>query len=230
LTSFYILIQKLYKMKKPIQLFFIAMLLTGISFIASAQETADRLLPRIGIKGGLNYSNFFINDIDDKNSLLGFNAGLFAKCPITRFIAIQPELYFTTKGSEVTYNNLFADGAARFRLSYLEVPVLLVININENFNIHGGPYVSYLLDGSVTNESSAAVFDFERNIDVDDYNRMDAGVAIGAAIDIRKISIGARYNYGMTTIGKQNTFAGAAYTFPDAKNSVFNIYLALSLN
>ncbi|HTN17183.1 MAG TPA: porin family protein [Chitinophagaceae bacterium] len=218
-------------MKKPIQLYLIAMLLTSIfSLTARAQETADRILPRVGIKGGLNYSNFFINDIDDKNALLGFNAGLFAKCPITRFIAIQPELYYTTKGSEVTYNNVFAAGAARFRLSYIEVPVLLVINLNENFNIHGGPYVSYLLDGRVSNQSSAEIFDFERNINTDNYNRMDAGVAIGAAIDIRKISIGARYNYGMTTIGKESTFAGTSYTFPNAKNSVFNIYLGLSLN
>lgn len=200
------------------------------SYTASAQETSDRILPRIGIKGGVNSSNFFINDIDDKNMLLGFNAGLFAKCPITKFISIMPELYYTTKGSEVTYNNTVVNGSARFRLSYLEAPILLALNINENFNVHAGPYVSYLLTGDVTNQSNVSVFDFEKNIDVDDYNRMEAGVAVGAALDIRKISIGARYNYGMSTIGKEATFAGASYRFPDAKNSVFNLYLALSLN
>ena len=215
-------------MKNLIKIFSLSAMLFSIN--TNAQETAGRLLPRIGLKGGVNYSNFFVDDIDDKNALVGFNAGLFAKMPITRFIAIQPELYFTTKGSEVSYKGLFANGDARFRLSYLEVPVLLVINLNQNFNIHGGPYVSYLLAGDVSNESTSPSFDFEKNIDVDDYNRMDAGLTLGAAIDIRKISIGARYSYGMTTIGKERNFANVAYRFPDAKNSVFNIYLALSLN
>ena len=195
-----------------------------------AQETSDRILPRIGLKGGVNLSNFFTQDIDDENALIGFNAGVFIKMPLAKSFSVQPELYFTTKGSEVSYNNLFASGNARFRLSYLELPVLLVWNINSNFNIHSGPCIAYLLSGDVTNESSAPLFDFEKNIDVNDYNRMDASVAVGAAIDIRKISLGARYNYGVTTIGKERDYLGNTYRFPDAKNSVLNVYVALSLN
>jgi hypothetical protein len=216
-------------MKKLIHLSLLITLLLQTSLL-SAQETSSRIMPRIGLKGGLNLSNFFTQDIDDENALIGFNAGLFIKMPVTKSFAVQPELYFTTKGSQVSYNNLFASGDARFRLSYLEMPVLLVWNINSNFNIHGGPCIGYLLSGDVTNESSAPIFDFEKNIDVNDYNKMEASVAVGAAIDIRKISVGLRYNYGITTVGKEKDYLGTVYRFPDAKNSVLNVYLALSLN
>ncbi|MES2478711.1 MAG: porin family protein [Bacteroidota bacterium] len=216
-------------MKKLIHLSLLFTLLLQTSLLR-AQETSSRILPRIGLKGGLNLSNFFTQDIDDENALIGFNAGLFVKMPVTKSFAVQPELYFTTKGSQVSYNNLFASGDARFRLSYLEMPVLLVWNINSNFNIHGGPCIGYLLSGDVTNESSAPIFDFEKNIDVNDYNKMEASVAVGAAIDIRKISVGLRYNYGITTVGKEKDYLGTVYRFPDAKNSVLNVYLALSLN
>lgn len=216
-------------MKKLIQLSVLVTLLLQTSLLR-AQETSSRILPRIGLKGGLNLSNFFTQDIDDKNSLIGFNAGMFIKMPVSKSFSVQPELYFTTKGSQVSYNNLFASGDARFRLSYLEMPVLLVWNINSNFNIHGGPCIGYLLSGDVTNESSAPVFDFEKNIDIDNYNKMEASVAVGAAIDIRKISLGLRYNYGITAIGKEKNYLGTVYKFPDAKNSVLNVYMALSLN
>lgn len=204
--------------------------LTFLSYSTQAQETSDRILPRIGIKGGVNLSNFFTQDIDDENALIGFNAGLFVKMPVAKSFSIQPELYYITKGSEVSYNNLFATGNARFRLSYLEMPVLLVWNINSNFNIHGGPCLAYLLNGAVSNTSSAPLFDFEKNIDINDYNKMDASIAVGAAIDIRKISIGVRYNYGVSTIGKERDYLGNTYRFPDAKNSVLNVYAAISLN
>lgn len=204
--------------------------LLGISPVdTSAQVTKGRILPRVGIKAGLNYSNIFSDGVD-RNSLAGFNAGLFAKVPVTGSVSIQPELYFTTKGSRLTYNSTFANGDAQFKLSYLELPVLFVYNLSRHFNIQAGPYVSYLLDGKATNKSSAPIFDFENQLKNDDYNRLDAGLAAGLALDVSKISFGARYTYGMTTIGKENTYAGTNYRFPDGKNSVFNFYVALSFN
>lgn len=214
---------------------FTLIVLTALSVngnIAAAQDAADRVLPRIGIKGGLNLSSFFTRDIDDKNALIGFNAGIFVKMPVAKRLSIQSELYYTTKGAQVSYNNLFAKEEARYRLNYLELPLLVVFNLTKNLNVHAGPYISYLLTSDVSNESSTPVFDFKKNIDLHDYNRMDAGAAIGAAVDFRKLSIGARYNYGLTTVGKERNFGttNTPYRFLDAKNSVLNVYVALSLN
>ena len=54
-----------------------------------------------GVKGGFNMSNLTKDDnVDDNNILYGFNAGLYATLPISDFVAIQPEILFTTKGTE----------------------------------------------------------------------------------------------------------------------------------
>lgn len=224
-------------MKKSIVLISTSLLLLcSAHSVVKAQENTDKkseLTARFGIKAGFNLSNLYTEsgEADDKKMLGGFNAGVFAKLPIAKFLAIQPELYFTTKGAQINYKNAFVDGDARFRLNYIELPVLLVVNINQNFNIHGGPYAGYLVNSSVSNKSNASAFDFEKNLNNDDYNRFDAGLAVGAGLDIGAVGIGARYSYGFTKVGKERTFPGGqSYTFPNAQNGVLNVYLSLSLN
>lgn len=203
-------------------------ILCALSVTVQAQVNKD--LPRLGIKGGVNFSSLYTQDSYDTKMLTGFNIGLFSKVPITRHIALQPEFMFTTKGAEVTYNNTFVDGIARFKLNYLELPLLLSINLTDNFNIHAGPYVAYLISGKVNNESNVNVFDFEENINSDDFNRIDAGIAVGAGVDVGSLGLGVRYTYGLSTVGKEKSFLGTTYTFPDAKNGVLNFYVALAIN
>ena len=197
---------------------------------SNAQDFISNPPARFGIKGGLNYSHLDLQNATNDQWLLGFNLGLFAKLPLTSSVAIQPELYYTTKGSNVTYNSLFVDGTARFNFNYLELPLLLVLNPVSILNIHFGPYISYLLNGIVTNGSNINLFNFENNINLSDYNRLDAGIAVGAGIDLGGLSVGLRYNFGLTKIGRERTFLGTTYTFPDARNGVLNAYLSLSLN
>lgn len=198
-----------------------------ISFSIQAQ---DSIPTRIGIKGGVNFSTLYAENVDDTKMLTGINLGLFAKLPLSDHFALQPELYYTMKGAEVKYNNFFVDGTARFNLNYIELPLLLVINITDFVNIHGGPYAAYLISGKAKNESNINLFDFEENLDTDDYNKFDLGIAAGVGLDFNAISLGLRYNHGTTTIGKEETFLGTTYTFPDAKNGVLSLYLSLSLN
>jgi hypothetical protein len=37
------------------------------------------------------------------------------------------------------------NGTAQFKLNYIEVPLLLVVNLTQNLNIHAGPYAAYLI-------------------------------------------------------------------------------------
>lgn len=126
-------------MKKSKSLILIALLISLISYTtAKAQEETASF----GLKGGLNFSNLYTNNVDDNNVLTGFNAGLYAKLPLTKTFAIQPEINYTTKGAEVVYNNTITTGTAKFNVNYIEVPVLLVINMTNNFNFHIGPYAA----------------------------------------------------------------------------------------
>jgi hypothetical protein len=180
-----------------------------------------------GVKGGFNMSNLYNNNADDENILYGFNAGVYATLPISDFIAIQPEILFTTKGAELEYDNAFVSGTGKFKLNYIEVPLLVRVNVTKNFNIHAGGYASYLVSSKVSGDGD---FNFDEDIDTDDLNKFDAGLSAGVGVDFNPISIGLRYNYGLTTIGKERTVAGTTYTVPDAKNSNLTLYLSYKLN
>lgn len=215
---------------KNLFLTFTATLVTLCMTLSQAQAQGDELKPRFGIKGGANLSNLYTKDVDDNNMLTGFNAGVFAKLPVTSTFAIQPELYYTTKGAESTYNNTFVQGTARFNLNYIELPVLAVVNVSKYFNVHAGPYAAFLLNGSATNKSNVTLFNFENNINTDDFNKFDFGLALGLGVDLGALGFGLRYNYGLTTVGKERTFLGTNYTFPDGKNSVLSLYASFALN
>jgi len=215
-------------MKQSLKTIAASLLLVFIMHTSTKAQDSNPV--RFGIKGGVNFSTLNAKDVDNTKMRTGFNVGLFAKLPLTGYFAVQPEIYYTTKGGDVTYNNSFVDGTAGFHLNYLEVPLMLVGNITQNFNIHAGPYAAFLINGKVKNESNVNLFDFEENLNTDDYNTFEAGFAIGAGIDLKAVSLGARYNHGFTNVGKERTFLGTSYTFPDAKNGVINLYISLSLN
>lgn len=197
--------------------------------IASAQSTV--VGPEFGIKGGVNMSNLYSDDVDDENVLWGFNAGVFAAFPIADNVFIQPEILYTTKGAELEYNSDIASGTSKFKLGYVEVPLLVRFNLTENFNIHVGGYASYLVNAKVTNDTDGGDgLDFDEDLDADDFERFDAGLSAGIGVDFNPVSVGLRYNYGLTTIGKEREFAGTSYTFPDAKNSNLSLYVSYKLN
>lgn len=166
------------------------------------------------------------DDVNDNNILYGFNAGVYATLPISDFVAIQPEVLFTTKGAKLEYSGL-VDGDAKFKLNYIEVPLLVRVNITKNFNVHAGGYASYLVSSKVTGSGD---IEFNEDVNRDDLNKFDAGIAAGVGVDFDPISIGVRYNYGLTTVGKERTVLGNTYTFPDAKNSNLTLYLSYKLN
>ena len=201
-----------------------------IQQVQTVQTTEALPQLRLGIKAGTNFSS--LNTTNDANArmITGLNLGVFTKIPVAPLLAIQPELYITTKGAAVSYNNLIVDGTANFYLNYLEIPILLVINLSPNFNFHIGPYVSYLMGANAKNESNVHLFNFENNLKVNDFNRFDAGVVAGLGIDIGGISLGARYNLGMQKVGKERTILGTTYTIPDANNSVITLYASISIN
>jgi hypothetical protein len=206
----------------------ILIMVLAISITSVKGQSSDQNNIKFGIKGGLNISNMFSKDVQDNNTIMGFHGGLFLKLPITSALSFQPELLYTTKGSELTYNS-FITGKASFSLNYIEMPLLAVINLTENFNIHGGVYFASLTGVKITNKSSVDLFNFESDLKKSDFEMFDYGLVAGAGLDFNKFSLGIRYEYGMKPVGKERSFLGQSYRIPDARNSTIQLYLSFSI-
>ena len=214
-------------MKSQIKLL-AAIAFTGFTFTSIKAQHSDET--QFGIKGGVNFSNIYDTEVDDNNVLTSFNAGVYASFPVGDILSIQPEILYSRKGGELNYDNAITSGTAQFKLNYIEVPVLFKVNVTDNLNIHVGPYFAYLIDAAVSNDASGDAIDFEDSYDNDDFNKFDVGISAGLGFDFNSFGIGARYNYGLSTIGKKRDFAGTTYTIPDGKNSSISLYLSYKLN
>lgn len=204
-------------------------LMSGSVQAQQQQTTAESgLSPKFGLKAGLNLANLYVDEVKDENFKAGFNAGVYAKLPVTRGLSIQLELLYSNKGAKVTYDLpgiLGGDGEYRFNLHYVELPVMAVINVVKNFNIHAGPYVSYLAGANVTRLDDDNDINEITELKADNFNRIDYGLAGGLGFDFQNLTIGARYNYGLREIGESG-FSGEVTR--NSKNSVINVYLGIA--
>lgn len=185
---------------------------------------------QIGLRGGVNFSYLHTRGAADMKMLTGFNNGFFIRMPLVKRGSFQPEIYYITKGADITYNIPFADGTVRYKFSYIEMPLMLVFHITPQFNIQAGPYLACLIDSEVKNQAGVYLFNYREHIHTQDFNRFDAGIVQGISFDIGAFGIGARYSYGFIKAGKEKDFSGKLYRFPDAGNSSIITYISYSFN
>ena len=154
---------------------------------------------RMGIKAGVN-----VNKIDGLAYKAGFNynfqAGLFTQFNLTKRIALQPELNFVqsqyefTDNSNTIYDDLFGGGTQhKAKLDYLEIPILLNINIGptKKVKLQLGPAYSGVLKQNVDS--------LRANIK-DIYKNGEMSAIAGLWIQLPFVNIGARYKVGLTDV------------------------------
>jgi hypothetical protein len=194
---------------------------------AQAQQS-----PRVGIKGGLNLSNLYVNDADDENARIGWHAGFYGQLFSSEAFAIQPEVNFSTKGTGITYGvisngNVNVEYETKFILNYIDIPVLAVFKLGRAAEIHAGPYWSYLVSAQVKNNDGDPNNEFDTK-DRKNFDNWDYGLVGGIGFNLGKgAQLGVRYNYGLNEIA--NTRA-AKVLLGNSKNQVAQLYLAFNLN
>jgi len=202
------------------------LLVTTMTTRAQEQQTAAEPSPsaKFGIKGSFQLTSLYIDNVSSEHMKAGFNAGVFAKLPVTTGFSIQPELLYSVKGAKDTYSNFVqGDGEYRFNLGYVELPVLAVVNICKNFNIHAGGYAAYLVNANVKDVNNDGSIEGATDLNTDNFNRWDFGLAGGAGFDFGNVTLGARYNYGLSNIGKSGNLSGDLTK--SSKNAGVAIYL-----
>jgi Outer membrane protein beta-barrel domain len=213
-----------FSIKKLVSVSFMAIALFFVSNTSFAQS--DDTQVRFGVKGGLNVTNLYVDDVDDENSKIGFHAGLWMKAPLGELFAIQPELMWSSKGSTiVSYNNIpfVQDGDVRFNLNYIDLPVLGSLTLGP-ISLQAGPYVSYLVNANVKNLKEDLSSGAEVNLDEGDFQRMDYGLTGGLAVDIKGFQVGARYMYGLREIGNSDI---AGQITRNAKNQGLQFFVGI---
>lgn len=214
-------------MKNSVKTIAAAALMT-LGFLATDHNAQAQTRVRTGIKGGLSASTLQFNNIDltDRKERIGFHAGLFTQIPVGSAFAIQPELLYSNKGASSNYRALSQDSRASFNLNYVELPVLATIKLGNAAEIQAGPYVSYLLNSNVSN-TGGILGNSSINLNADQFNRLDYGLAGGVNVYFGQLLLGLRYAQGLQPIA--NTTASRA-VFDNAKNGVGYLSIGYSFN
>jgi hypothetical protein len=196
----------------------------AIGLLQTTQSEAQ--IARSGIKGGLNASNLYIDNISDRNPRYGFNIGLFTQVSLIKGVLyLQPEIDYSTKGTTARYDilNTF-QGETTFKLDYAEVPLLLTYKIGKIIDIQAGAYGGYLVNASSKSKSDNGSSS-EVLLNKDNYKNFDYGLAAGLSLYFGKLMIGTRYSQGLQKIA--NTDAAKVF-LGDSKNSVGQINIGFT--
>lgn len=153
------------------KLFVAAALIAGC-FCSHAQD--------LGIKAGVNFSNFAGNDSDGFNVLTGFHAGIFTEVQLFKHLTFQPELVYSKQGAKLQ--------DTEYELNYLNVPAVFKLYFNDGFNIQAGPQFGLLISES-------------DNFNGFNSKTYDLGVALGAEFFVTDgLFVQGRYIYGTSSV------------------------------
>jgi len=167
-----------------------------------------------GIKGGWIYSSFSQAG-ESLDSRGGWEAGIFFGGNRGGVVGLMGELLYARKS--------FEEGVVlkTTNLDYFEIPVLLRLNIGSSNKNKG--VIFYGLAGPVFDINLKAEQD---GVDVsDDYEKFDIGVLLGGGLEISRIILEARYNWGL-----KNLLKNSGALSGDLKNQTFALIGGIRFN
>jgi hypothetical protein len=174
-------------------------LFLSLTVMAKAQS-ADT---HFGLKAGLNISSLDEKNGVDFNSKAGFHIGGLAHVHLSPHFGVQPEIVYSEQGGK--------DGADKWNINYLNVPVLFQYMTGGGLRLETGPQLGFAVSSKIKSG------DIEQNIK-DDVKTVDVSWALGASyLFPEAIGIDARYNIGLTNVNDAES--------PIVRNRVFQVGL-----
>lgn len=180
--------------------------------------SASAQLPiSLGIKGGVNMSNFS-GDVNDKSAKAGFHVGIVADIdlPVSN-LGILTGLEYTAKGAKYKVDPLLPRLEAN--ANYLQLPAHLRYKFDLMPSIsliaHGGPYFAYGVDGKIK-QAGDKIDTFGKN----GLDRFDWGLGAGIGARVWKLGVDLGVDFGLKNIGdkdvsvkNQNAYFSVSYFF-----------------
>lgn len=180
---------------------YLLILLLFISTASMAQvsklDMDHENLFRFGAKAGVNASKMSGSSFK-KGFKYNYQLGGFVQINFSKRFGIQPEVSLVQSSSEFTddpaevYDDLFDGSQRKAKLSYLEVPVLLNVNLgpSKRVKLQVGPSYGGLLKQTVDS----------LKVNGDLYKKSEWSAIGGLWIQLPLINIGARFKQGLTNI------------------------------
>lgn len=160
----------------------------------------------LGLKGGVNFSKVSF-DLEDYSteSITKSHFGAFTRLGFGR-IFVQPEVYFTGKGGDVTSG--LVSTVTSFDYKSVDIPVLLGFRL-----VKGKIFGLHLVAGPVFSNITSKEVNGSSVVDESFYKNNYTGIQYGVGADIWFITLDARMENGLGNFyshpeasGKSNTF------------------------
>ncbi|MGY5847538.1 porin family protein [Salegentibacter sp. HM20] len=199
-------------MKKSILIAVLAVF--GFTTAASAQEFVY-----FGVKGGVNFTGMSSDAFTDNQSRTGFHLGLLSEIPVGSRFSVQPEVLYSTQGTEARRNFAGSTVTGEYELDYIQVPVLAKIYLIEGLSLEVGPSFNFLVNEEYDFESTALNAEW----DTDMGSTFEFGGALGASYKFNNgFFASARYTQGFTDVFDSNEWGDDAI-----KNNGFQLGVGL---
>jgi hypothetical protein len=175
-------------------------------FLSNAQSSKREEGIKLGIKGGINLSNFN-GDLEDNATRYGLHIGMVSEIILSDKFSFQPELLYSAQG----YKNETPDAFSKDKFDYINLPLMIKYYAADKFSIEAGPQVGFLINSKRRGNDG--------NTDIDDQNAVDFGINAGIGYELKNgIFFQGRYNLGITNVNGAPDADAFKYT-----NSVFQI-------
>lgn len=227
-----------------------ALLIVVLTLFSAATFAQISFGPKVGVtlsRYGTNYADGL--EEPELQYKMGPQVGLMMNFQILEFLAFQPSLMYSKKGTGYNIEDEYSGdyvitGYKRDRVSYLEVPLNLALGLKigpVKFQVFAGPYFAYAiagkqvwdyeenLNGIRTDKKGDAKFEFvneipeEQDEDVIYQRPFDAGIDFGLGFQVSKVLINVGYAMGFSNL--QPEIADSEFSAEDYKYSNRTIFL-----
>ena len=196
------------------------LLFTAVALFALTSVQSQEF--RLGAKAGLNVATLggdsYYGGLGSLGSRTSFHIGGLVEIPLMGKFSLQPELLYSSEGSDWSFGTLGEDT----KLDFVRVPVMVKFYVIEGLSAEAGPVFGVLVnaEGTYYDNNGDLV-----NGDAKDYYRsFDAQFGIGASYRLNMgVFFSLRYNKGLLNVNEEYRVLGTTYNSGKNQSNVFQV-------
>ena len=162
------------------------LIIVGFTIYQATAQSSKSI--SIGPKLGLNVSSWAGDDFNT-DSKTGIHIGAFSQIQMSEKFGFQPEIFYSAQGTKC------GCGDAEIPVNYLNIPLLVKLDVYQRIYINAGPQIGFLLSAKDGDDPSAE----------DEFKGTDISLALGAGYSLPiGLHFHLRYNIGLSNINSED--------------------------